>query len=111
MGPATADRARGGRRGHLGGLLTGVGRKGRDKPLFGHWLLELPGTQAEVEDGGAGDGGDLLMVSRGGKVVFEEILRQLKILQGGATENLDQGRADMFEIARDAEAGVKSQCY
>ena len=36
----------------------------RDKPLFGHWLLELPGTQAEVEDGGAGDGGDLPMVSR-----------------------------------------------
>ena len=59
--PTTADRARGGRRGHL----AGIGRKGRDKPLFGHWLLELPGTQAEVEDGGASDGGGLPMVSRG----------------------------------------------
>ena len=58
-----ADRARGGRRGHLGSHLAGVGQKGRDKPLFGHWLLELPGTKAEVEDGGAGDGGDLPMVS------------------------------------------------
>ena len=26
--------------------------------------------------------------------------------QGGVTKNLDQGRADIFEIARDAEAGV-----
>ena len=56
----TADWTRGVRRGHL----ASVGRKGRDKPLFGHWLLELPDTQAEVEDGGAGDGGDLPMVSR-----------------------------------------------
>ena len=98
-----ADRAREGRWGHLGSHLAGVGRKGRDKPLFGHWLLELPGTQAEVEDGGAGDGGDLPMVSRvvcvcvsggfgvcvegaGGKVVFEEILWQLKISLGGSNK-------------------------
>ena len=60
----TADRAHGGRRGYLGGHLAGVGRKGRDKPLFGHWFLELPGTHAEVEDGGAGDGGNLPMLSR-----------------------------------------------
>ena len=66
------DRARRGRRGHLGGHLADVGRKGRDKPLFGHWLLELPGTQAEVEDGGAGDGGDLPMVSRGVCVFVSE---------------------------------------
>ena len=54
-----------------------------------------------MEDGGAGDGGDLPMVSRvvcvcvsggfgvcveGGKVVFEEILRQLKILLGGSNK-------------------------
>ena len=49
-------------------------------------------------------------------MVFEEIPRQLKILLGGsnkagATENLDQGRADIFEIARDAEAGVKCCGY
>ena len=31
--------------------------------------------------------------------------------QGGATENLDQGRADIFDIARDAEAGVKCRGY
>ena len=53
-----------GARGGLPGHLAGVGRKGCDKPLFGHWLLELPGTRAEVEDGGAGDGGGLAMVSR-----------------------------------------------
>ena len=58
------DRACRGRRGHLGGHLAGVRRKGRDKPLFGHWLLELPGTRTEVEDGGVGDGGDLAMVLR-----------------------------------------------
>ena len=54
-----------------------------------------------VEDGGAGDGGDLPMVLRvvcvcvsrgfggcveGGKVVFEEILQQLKILLGGSNK-------------------------
>ena len=57
---------------------------------MGHWLLELPGTHAEVEDGGGGDGGDLPMVLgvvcvyvsggfgecvecvEGGKLVFEE---------------------------------------
>ena len=56
-----------------------------------------------VEDGGTGDGGDLPMVSRvvcvcvsggfgvcvcggGSKVVFEEILRQLKILLGGSNK-------------------------
>ena len=97
------DRAHGGRWGQLNGHLTGVGRKGHDKPLFGHWLLELPGTWAEVEDGGADDGGDLPMVSRvvcvcvsvgfggacggrGSKVVFQEILRQLKILLGGSNK-------------------------
>ena len=51
------------------------------------------------------------MCVEGGKVVFEDILRQLKILQGGATKNLDQGRADIFEIARDAEAGAKCWGY
>ena len=56
------DRARGGRRGHLGGHLVGIRRKGRDKPLFGHWLLELPSTHAEVEDKSGGDGVDLPMV-------------------------------------------------
>ena len=50
---------------------------------MGHWRLELPDTHAEVEDGGGGDGGDLPMVSgvvcvEGGKVVFEEIVREVK---------------------------------
>ena len=45
---------------------------------------------------------DVCVEGEGGKVVFEEILRQLKILLGGATKNLDPGRADIFEIARDA---------
>ena len=44
--------------------MPASGEKAVIKPLFGHWLLELPGTQAEVEDGGADDGGDLPMVSR-----------------------------------------------
>ena len=85
------DQSRGGRRGHLGGHLASVGRRGRDKPLFGHWLLELPDTHAEVEDGGAGDGGDLPMISRVVCVCVsegcvEEILRQLKILLGGSNK-------------------------
>ena len=39
------------------------GEKAAINLFFGHWLLELPGTQAELEDGGSGDGGDLPMVS------------------------------------------------
>ena len=69
----------------------------------------LSGVVCVYVSGGFGE--CVVCVEGGGKVVFEEILRQLKILLGesnkaGATENLDQAQADIFEIG-----GMQRQEY